>query len=422
MKPVHFKLSLLSVLVVIIACKSETPTKSRVKLDDGEYITKDSVNTADGTFRSFTHIKGESSGGACTGTAVSTTTVITAGHCVMHVHQDGVDQNGRPIDTRPTDNYDKNTGLVTNKEFCVTNKLYNRVCSDKLYVNLGYPAAAHVSGTADSAYVVFPEGTFQTYHAFNTDGFTVGDRVLLVGYSTGDLSEAEQAKYPNGVKRFGYSKIAKFSHEEQDDIITNHTKSFEGVGLSPGDSGGPMMKDCKVIGVASRSALDLNPKFGIHTNLAHNSEIQFLKNPKDPGAYFCGITGNDPKFCPQDKLAKTNPNAGEKEFPCLMGVNSNPTPDQNQNNTAGGAFAMLNESNQLQVRGVNPLKAVDVCVGMTQDAAKGCASKLPATVSGQDFKTASINLDGSTEWFMQVVGTEASGKAVSAMIKLKRKQ
>ena len=412
MKHLYTRISLSFLVVVgLIACKSET-AKSRMKLDSGEYITKDSANSADGTFFTFTHVPGNPSGGACTGTAVSTTTVITAGHCVLHVAQ----QAGET-----TDPYDKSTGAVPGKEFCVTNKLYNRVCSTKLFVNPDYPAAAHSPGTADSAFVVFPEGTFKSYHYMNDGELKVGDKVLMVGYSDQDLPQDQQKN--GGVKRFGFNTVAEFQREAQDDIITNYNKTVQGVGLSPGDSGGPMMKDCKVTGIASRSALDQSPKFGIHTNLTYNTQIAFMKRFTGNGAYFCGISGTDPKYCPAELLNTVNPKAGEKEFPCSIG--GSPTTPNTPNTPTPNIstlFAMLTEANELQVRGTSTLSAVEVCVGVTIEAAKSCADKRPATASGQDFKSAALSLDQSALWFIQINGTETNGgKSVTKTIKLNKK-
>lgn len=405
-----YQVSLLMFLAGLMACKSENPPKSRVKLDSGEYITKDSVNSADGTFFTFTRIPGSSSGGACTGTAVSTTTVITAGHCVLDVDESG--SGGT------TDIYDKDTGAISGKEFCVTNKLYKNVCSKKIFVNPGYPSASHSPGTADSGFVVFPEGTFKNYHLIATVDLRVGDKVLLVGYSDQDLPQDQQKN--GGVKRFGFNTVASFEPEAQDDIITKYTKTFQGVGLSPGDSGGPMMKDCKVVGVASRSALNQTPKFGIHTNMTYNTQLDFLRRASAAGAYFCGVSGTDPKYCPAEFLNTTNPKAAEKEFPCAIGAATPPTPGPN---TSGSSlFAMLSEGDELQIRGTATLSAVELCLGITLDAAKSCADKRPAIPSGQDFKSAGLNLGPSAIWFIQISGTETNGgRTVAKTIKLNKK-
>jgi Trypsin len=410
MKRLDTRISLLLVFVGLVACKSEAPL-SRVKLDSGEYITKDSANTADGTFFTHTHVVGSSIGGACTGTAVSTTTVITAGHCVLHV----ADRQGAP-----TEAFDQKTGAISGKEFCVSNKLYNRVCSTKLFVNPSYPDAAHSPGTADSAFVVFPEGTFKSFHYISTADLRVGDKVLMVGYSDKDLPEDQQH---GAVKRFGFNTVAEFQREAQDDIFTDYTNSFQGVGLSPGDSGGPMMKDCKVTGLASRSALNRNPKYGIHTNLTYNTQVDFMKRFTGNGAYFCGVSGTDPKYCPAEFLNTVNPKAGDKEFPCAInGSPTNPNTPTPNTPTSSGLFAGLTEANELQVRGVNTLSAVDICVGITLDAAKSCVDKRPTTASGQDFKSGNLKIDGGVLWYLQINGTETNGgKAVNQLIKLDRK-
>lgn len=130
----------LIISMVSLSCRSSNP-QSRVKLDDGESIGQNSPNKVDGVFYTLTSVPGASSANACTGTAVSTTTAITAAHCVFS-KGDRLGANG----------------AVKGKKFCVSNNVYKNVCSELMFINENYPA--DIKGH-DLAYIVFPEGALK---------------------------------------------------------------------------------------------------------------------------------------------------------------------------------------------------------------------------------------------------------------------
>lgn len=144
---------------------------------------------------------------------------------------------------------------------------------------------------------------------------SANDEVVLVGYSEAKLKDLSK-----GSKRFGYSRIEKFLTDEQNDIFSIPVKDFESVGVSPGDSGGPLLKGCVVAGVASRMVsmpID-GTKRNIHTNLTYDKTIEFLKSVQ--GAYFCGLTGVDETHCPKSAryIMRGDAKAGDTEFPCIL--------------------------------------------------------------------------------------------------------
>ena len=145
----------------------------------------------------------------------------------------------------------------------------------------------------------------------NTTPLQVGDEILLVGYSEAKLTDKSK-----GSKRFGWNKVASLLSSARSDVYSFYGNSFEKVAVSPGDSGGPIMKNCQVSGVASRMTEETN-KQSIHTNLTHQQNAAFLK-AAGGGAYFCGLSGNDPSLCPTTNMytPKANVTKASKEFPC----------------------------------------------------------------------------------------------------------
>ncbi len=351
------------------ACSGPT-APTRLKIDNGESIGANSPNKVDGVFSTVTSNIGSSSGAGCTGTAVSATTVMTAGHCVY----DRGEQVG-------------SGGRILGKQYCLNNAIYKHVCSNDIYVNPSYPAHSQLSnGGFDFAFVVFPKDTFKYYFRMNTDVVKPGDAVLFVGYS--------EEKLPQGAsnKRFGYNKVSSLLASDRNDIFSDYGHSFDSVAVSPGDSGGPLFKNCQITGVASRMGGDDSDKVSIHTNLTHPLTVQTLKSAAN--AYFCGLSGDDEAFCPKAAAYGVKPGLaqGSKEFPCEVGsAGPVPPPVPPTQTNAMPLFAALNDSGDLLIRGAEPISSAYVCVGSTQSQAKACATKVDAYLDGLNFKTR-INL------------------------------
>lgn len=271
---------------------------ARVKIDAGQSINSSSANKVEGVFYSMTQKIGSSSGGACTGSAVSTTTAITAAHCVVN----------------RGDKINPDTGKVDGKQYCISNSIYKKVCSKEIFAHPAYLKLESQGGKGtDLAWVVFPEGTFKYIFSMNTAGLAVQDQVVLVGYSEAKLSDPSK-----GSKRFGWNRVEKLLEKDRMDIFTRYGGKFDNVAVSPGDSGGPMLKNCQVTGVASRMT-EGGQKQSIHTNLTHPDSMTMLKAATS-GAYFCGLSGNDANYCPPSityrPLANASPSL--KDFPCAV--------------------------------------------------------------------------------------------------------
>ncbi len=400
-------LLLIATSVLSVSCRQTAATNSKLRIDGGELITKDSVNKIDGVFYTMTSVIGASSGGACTGSAVSDNTVITAAHCVF----DGA-------------RFTKD-GALSGVQFCITNAIYDKLCSTKIYVNPKYPANAATSGGGhDTAFVVFPDKTFKNYFPIESNPIKVNDPVVFVGYSKYHLTRTDA-----GSKRFGYNKIAYFERSAQDDIFTASNAVFDRVGVSPGDSGGPMMKECKVIGVASRMAGDQPVgKRSIHTNLTHKTTQDFLKTMgAKAGAYFCGLSGNDKNRCAPEEKYQYIASKWQKgrEFPCEVtgggsgddgDGDSKPGPSSNINIAIEGSDDVT-----LLVNAANADSGADVtvCTGTTLADAKSCKSPIIAEES-DPFKKAELGFHDK-DFFVHIKAKDSTSASFSQSYKVSRK-
>ena len=401
-------------LTTSTACKDLEP-KSRIKIDSGESINQQSSNKVDGVFFTMTKKTGASSGAACSGTAVSTTTAMTAGHCVYDTG-DQVTKEGK----------------VLGKQYCVSNSLYNKLCSSEIYINPTYIQHAKESdGGHDLAWVVFPAGTFKYFFRINTSGLRVGDSVVLVGYSEEKLSDKSK-----GTKRFGYNKVSRLLASDRNDIFTDFGGNFQNVAVSPGDSGGPVFKNCQITGVASRMTDDTSDKQSIHTNLTHPNNVAALKANKN--AYFCGISGDEPSSCPAASAytPKLGLTANSKDFPCVVADSKPndstdpsptplPTPQPMPTPPANTIqiFAALMENNDLLIRGSDTISAASACLGVTLDLARSCGNKLIASADGIQFKVRlTLPTTPGAMMFVKIQAVRKSDGSLSErMIRITRK-
>jgi hypothetical protein len=270
----------------------------------------------------------------------------------------------------------------------------------------------------------------------NTNGLNVGDSVVLIGYSEEKLSDKSK-----GTKRFGYNKVSRLLASDRNDIFTNYGGNFQNVAVSPGDSGGPIFKNCQITGVASRMTDDSSEKQSIHTNLTHPNNVAVLKSIKN--AYFCGISGDDQSSCPAASAytPKLGLTANSKDFPCVVAdAKPNqgtdpapgpaptplPTPQPMPNPPANTIqiFAALMENNDLLIRGSDSISAASACLGVTLDLARSCGNKLIASPDGTQFKVR-LTLPTTTGALMFVkiqVVRKSDGSLSERMIKITRKR
>lgn len=143
----------------------------------------------------------------------------------------------------------------------------------------------------------------------------------MVGYSSHNLSDSG-----NGAKRWGYNTFARVDGDQA--IVSIYGGTAANVAVSPGDSGGPLFSDCKVVGVASRMATS-GTKSSLHTNLtAPDTQSWMRELVKSGGANICGLPGTDQAHCVASSLGAWNPDLRDKDqtqdFPCAPSSQSTP--------------------------------------------------------------------------------------------------
>ena len=277
-------------LIVASGCvKTDT---SATKLDNGSRVFKDDSDTIPGVV----YI------GGCTSTAVSDSTLITAAHCVA---------GGKQVCIAGSMTSDQGKGA----------------CSNNVTVPNNYVAATQ-DPEPDFAVVIFPANTFKYYFPLSLNKLNREDPVLLVGYSRlVNLNQPNPENDDNkGTKRWGRNLIR--SNQRGYSTVLDGTSN--GVGLSQGDSGGPMFNyNCELVGAASTRGSNQSN----HSNSSAN--INFFKTLETKGAYFCGVTGNDSVHCGAN-LAGPSQNSGKTAdgrpiFPCSANGGAN-SGGGNQNN------------------------------------------------------------------------------------------
>lgn len=206
----------------------------------------------------------------CTATAVSHSTIITAGHCMGEGHNGGI---------YFVDKYNKSH----------------------------YAVAAISSDKVDAAVVVFANGTFNSYSAILNRTPNVSDTLVLVGFGQSDYINNNPI---DGHKRVGRNKIIGFAdrsglhithQESQGDYlhfrsqIVSTALPGDEVMTGRGDSGGPLFIEGQLAGVVSfggtRSQLNQfimlnepNPSYSLiyeyDTNLTSESAKELILRAK----------------------------------------------------------------------------------------------------------------------------------------------
>jgi hypothetical protein len=271
-------------LVALTGCGKEEQ-HSDVKIDSGRFITATSENKVSGVVS----ISG------CTATIVSDNTVITAGHCVS----DG-------------------------GQLCVAATASSpKVCTNRVYTPSDWKFQVWES---DLAVAIFPNSTFKNYFEVATEAVQRNQQVVMVGYSKYSISSQDQGK---GSKRWGRNIVGSFQLGNV--IVTTYGSSADKVAVNPGDSGGPMFHECKLVGVTSRTSGygTFEGKKSLHTNVQFKKNMDFLTAMKDKGASYCGLPGTSAERCPLSGRAEKIATNNNEEFPCSESTKTVP-------NTGGG--------------------------------------------------------------------------------------
>jgi hypothetical protein len=289
-------------------------------IDSGKLIAVTSKNKVGAVLYSETRVD-VMNAKECTATAVSTSTVLTAAHCLFE-----------PAVGNKNGDVKNAYGRVANKTFCVSDYSLTRVCSDRVYVDDNYsdPNIDPQKGL-DFGFVVFPEGTFTEYFPVTRIEAQVTDPIVMVGFSPRNMMDTSQ-----GSKRFGWNQISAiddFASFKKPLIFSEYKSTFDAVAANSGDSGGPLLTtSCELAGIASlRGEITGQVDGSYHTNLTSPTVSTalyrvWLENGKD--GYICGLTGNEQPFCPEigRNLPKNNsPLTDGEDFPCEAHSSLQPT-------------------------------------------------------------------------------------------------
>jgi hypothetical protein len=275
--------------MLVVGCRDYT---SGVKIDEGRPIDATTANKADAVYSIL--ISHEGKGGGCTGTAVSHDTFVFAAHCI----ENGNSDSGIP-----------GVALARGK-VCVSNALVQDLCTEKTFVPSNYNDGNPRKMAYDVAVSIFPEGSFKTFADVRREPVTAGLPIVLVGYSKVGLSSQNGSS-----KRWGRNVVDSFLSNIT--IVSNFRGDADGVGVSPGDSGGPIFIGCKISGVASRMSGEGAGKQNLHTNLTWPENQTWLEGLSSQGATLCGLHSNAAKCSDAARFRETN--LGSNDFPCAAG-------------------------------------------------------------------------------------------------------
>ena len=369
-------------LVALTSCGKEEQN-SDVKIDAGRFITATSENKVSGVV----------SIGGCTATTVSDNTVVTAGHCVS----DG--------------------GQV-----CVAASASSpRVCSSKVFTPSEWKRQAWES---DIAVAIFPNGTFKHYFEVATEALQRNQPVVMVGYSKYSISSQDANK---GSKRWGRNIVGSF--QAGNVIITTYGSSADKVAVNPGDSGGPMFHECKLVGVTSRTSGygTFAGKTSLHTNVQYGRNMDFLTAMKDKGAFYCGLPGTPAERCPVSGRAEKLSTSNNEDFPCSETGKAGP-------NSGGGLIEKLywlldsktNDSNtDIYISAPASVEKVNVCkdVQSSCDSNSDIELKLHSTKNGMNiFKSTSANqLNDSFKDLVAAGFSKENSLRIRTTVRLERK-
>lgn len=283
---------------VQVGCKVRQ-SDSGVKLDNGIIVDAKSKNKINHVFAVTLINRAKGLAGGCTGTAVSADTMIFAAHCVYDV--DAV-----------TPMPDNRLFSIGNAQVCVSNATLTNVCASNVYISQNYLPTNTKQMTYDVAIAIFDNKPFKAFAEIENGKLAVTEEVAMVGYSkVGVPTDA------TSTKAWGFNTIVQFLSDITIVSVKSTIRKGYGVAVSPGDSGGPLFRSCKLAGIASRMTLT-DPKYSLHTNLTWSENREWLIQTKQIHAHICGLHALDATFCPVTARIRPNPDPQEEVvYPCI---------------------------------------------------------------------------------------------------------
>lgn len=281
---------LLNLLLIffLLGCESEKSQSGVDVFTNGSHsFTSDSPELA-GVMKILTNRSG-----LCTGQAVSTSTMLTAAHCIEgFLRQPFV-------------------------EVCIESGINADECSTNFHIPDEYLQGQNPQRSVfDVAIVQFDRPIFDSYFAVRHDEnpLATGDEFYIIGYSPNNpdpgqsLAVSAQDRDCVDTGCWGDSRVQDYIPEIDandapvTEAVTILSSINEGVVTRGGDSGGPAIDKefCSLFGVLSRGDEFTN----LHTNLTYTPVKNWLLNSvqDDNSIYICGIHGNDPEHCSLDGL------------------------------------------------------------------------------------------------------------------------
>ena len=213
--------------------------------------------------------------GKCTGTFITSSLVLTAAHCTAIGGPTGAD--GKADITIDWISFRGREGGRTEHHASSVAVYRNPAAEETL--TFGSSRISATVNSADIALVEFPPGTSPARATLADTRPAPGDEVVMVGYgwiSNHLFTETTS----NGYKRIGRNTI-----EEVDGFITFKGSKFIDRDLvnkstmAPGDSGGPIFVDGKLVGVLSggMTELGVSEMENVVSDLAEDYNQDFLK-------------------------------------------------------------------------------------------------------------------------------------------------
>jgi len=270
---------------LFVSCGKHDLQNSSLSVDDGLVINSAAQNQVQAV------VMLESEETLCSATIVSKNTVLTAAHCVQ-------------------------------ANVCIGSVPYQGICPIATYIHDKYVHDTNdPSPTYDIAVLEFAGTPFKSYFELNATIPNISTQVAMVGYAPEKITYRNidpRKQDPNAqpIKRWGWNQIRSI---ESNAILTVAKNDFYSAGVSPGDSGGPMFSQCKIIGIASLLGVRwLGSKTGLHNMLGYSEVSTFLRQVESKSsAKFCGFSTTPGEYCNENIAYKAlTSTSNDSTFPC----------------------------------------------------------------------------------------------------------
>lgn len=258
---------LICISLVIVACGNQGE-HSQTKIINGIVTTPDTDE-----FPAVVNVinYNDPESGYCTGTFISDSVLLTAAHCM---------QNATPANVK-----------------------VGEISSVSLYVNQNFKVNSDDKSTYDLALVLFPRNTSQDHIKISDYVMQGNEKITMVGFGHSDYSwdNTQQTYIPSNcsnpkIKRVGFNSFWNIPEAKERGVFwtTGNTRNRyigngngEVAATAPGDSGGPLIYEEKLVGVCSSGAfikmIGIPFKKSTHVNLLSTQSQDFFKKARALG-------------------------------------------------------------------------------------------------------------------------------------------